>query len=385
MKKVISMLLSAAILLTATVGLNLTAYATEYSGTCGGNTTWSLDTDTGVLTIYGSGEMEQCTTASEIPWYSYRTYIKTVTISDGITSIANFSFEEYTNLASVEVPAGVTDIGSDAFGKCTSLTEISVSSNNKYYTSTDGVLFNKDETKLVCCPAGKTDVSYTVPDSVTTIGIWTFSGCINLTSVIISDSVTSIKTSAFADCTALTSITIPDSVRDIVYEAFYSCTSLTSITIPNGVTSINDSLFCNCTSLESITIPDSVTSIGNYAFCDCTSLARITIPDSVTSIKTSAFRGCTALTSVTILNYNCDIDYSSDTFYSKATIYGYADSTAQEYAETYDRTFVSFESCTHTYSDGVCTICGCTLQSNFFRRYKYSHNIYFRLLSILLF
>ncbi len=281
MKKVISMLLSAAILLTATVGLDLTAYATEYSGTCGGNVTWSLDTDTGVLTISGSGEMTDYSTGSSTPWYDYVSYINTVTIEDGITSIGNYAF------------------------------------------------YN----------------------------------CTGLTSVTISDSVTSIKTSAFADCTALTSITIPDSVRDIAYEAFYSCTSLTNVTIPNGLTSINDSLFCNCTSLESITIPDSVTSIGNYAFCDCTSLARITIPDSVTSIKTSAFRGCTALTSVTILNYNCDIDYSSDTFYSKATIYGYADSTAQEYAEAYDRTFVSFESCTHTYSDGVCSICGYTPQS----------------------
>ena len=169
----------------------------------------------------------------------------------------------------------------------------------------------------------------TIPDSVTTIGMWAFSGCSSLTSITIPDSVTVIGTSAFNGCCSLASIAIPDSVTAIGERAFDGCgllpqthfnvpggttsivqdwwdawkvlkATVCSITIPKSVTVIGESAFSGCTSLVSITIPDSVTTIGEQAFWACSSLASIAIPDSVTTIGESAFNNCYSLASITI-------------------------------------------------------------------------------------
>ena len=131
---------------------------------------------------------------------------------------------------------------------------------------------------------------------VVTIYHSAFSGCTSLTSITIPNSVTSIGVFAFEYCTSLTSINIPNSVTSIGSSAFRGCTSLTSITIGDSVTSIDNYAFYGCSGLTSITIPNSVTSIGSSAFEDCTGLTSINIPNSVTSIGNSAFYGCTSLT-----------------------------------------------------------------------------------------
>lgn len=146
----------------------------------------------------------------------------------------------------------------------------------------------------------KTKCFYYIPNSVTSFGIYAFSGCDSLTSITIPNSVTSIDSSAFYYCTSLTSVTIPNSITSIVDSMFFSCTSLKSVVIPNSVTSIQTLAFYKCTSLTSITIPNSVTSIGSSAFEDCTSLLEIAIPDSITSINSTAFKDCTNLRSITI-------------------------------------------------------------------------------------
>ena len=191
--------------------------------------------------------------------------------------------------------------------------------------------------------------SITIPDGVTSIGVNAFGYCTSLTSITIPNSVTSIGNYALEYCTSLTSITIPDSVASIGNGAFYYCDILESITIPEGITSIGDKTFSYC-NLTSIEIPDSVISIGNSAFAG-TSLVSITIPDSVISIGESAFMWCTDLKNITIENPKCEIADSQETIYTmadqngnyffKGTIYGYENSTAQEYAEKYDKNFES--------------------------------------------
>ena len=161
------------------------------------------------------------------------------------------------HLTSITISSSVTSISDYAFYGCTSLTSIDVINTNTYYSSLDGVLFNKDQTIIILYPIGKTSSSYTIPNTVTTIG-----------------------DSAFISCAGLTSITISDSVTSIGQGAFIRCTGLTSITITNSVTSIGNFVFFGCTGLSSITIPDSVTIIGDYAFYDCIELRTIFISNA---------------------------------------------------------------------------------------------------------
>ena len=187
-------------------------------------------------------------TSIDIGAFEDCTSLTSVTIPNSVTSIGAWAFENCTSLTSVTIPNSVTSIGNFAFSGCESLTSINVDENNENYCDINGILFNKDKTELIQYPIGKTDTSYTIPDSVTSIGAW-----------------------AFYNCTSLTSVTIPNSVTSIGSYAFYGCKLLTSITIPNSVTSIGSYAFYGCESLTSITIPDSVTCIGDRAFDNCSS------------------------------------------------------------------------------------------------------------------
>ena len=198
-----------------------------------------------------------------------------------------------------------------------------------------------DKVTITDCDSSATSV--TIPETidgypVTSIGDRAFSGCTDLTSIIISDSVTSIGDQSFSFCTGLISVTIPDSVTSIGSFAFHdtpwyynkakpdgliyinkvlydykgTMPSNTKIDIIPGTVSISDYAFSGCTGLMSITIPDSVTSIGERAFSGCAGLTSITIPDSVTCIGDRAFFDCTGLTSVAIPDSVVNIGY--DTF-----------------------------------------------------------------------
>ncbi len=186
--------------------------------------------------------------------FSYCTSLTSISIPATVTDIGGWTFEGCTSLTSITIPSSVTSIGELAFSYCPSLTGIWVDSSNAIYVSDNsGVLFNKNKTSLIRCPAGYLG-AYTIPSSVT-----------------------SIEEYAFSDCTGLTSITIPSSVTSIGECAFEYCTGLTSITIPSSVTSIGNDAFWNCSGLTSITIPSSVTVIGDGAFgdWDCSGLTSI--------------------------------------------------------------------------------------------------------------
>lgn len=176
---------------------------------------------------------------------------------------------------------------------------------------------------------------------VTRIGSSAFMWCTNLLNVNIPDSVTEIDSEAFYGCSRLPGITIPDSVTKIGVCAFFRCSCLASLTIPDSVTEISIYTFYGCSLLESITISHNVTRIGVNTFEECSNLKSITIPDNVTNIDDYAFSGCSSLEKITIENPECEIYDAENTISDTATIYGYENSTAQAYAEKYNRTFVS--------------------------------------------
>ena len=223
-----------------------------------------------------------------------------VTIPDSVTSIGNSVFNECLSLTSVTIGRGVTSIGGGVFVYCLSLNGITVDALNTAYSSVAGVLFDKGTNTLIQYPAGNKTGSYTIPNSVTSIGYSAFYQCTSLTNVAIPNGVISIGGWAFNYCTSLTTVALPNSVTSIGYSAFYDCFSLTSLTIPNSVTSIGDTAFESCSSLRSITLPNGITSIGGQTFDLCTSLTNVTIPNSVTSIGYLAFYSCSSLTSVII-------------------------------------------------------------------------------------
>ncbi len=271
----------------------------ESSGTCGENLTWTLSDD-GVLTISGTGAMTDYSYSSSAPWYSSRSSITSVIISDGVTSIGKYAFYDCRSLTSVTIPNSVTSIGKYAFYDCRSLTSVTIPNS---VTSIGEGAFSG-------C-SGLTSV--TIPNSVTSIGSYAFDGCSSLTSVTIPNSVKSIGSQAFSGCSSLTSVTIPNSVTSIGFRAFRGCSRLASVTIPNSVTSIGDEAFRGCSGLTSVTIPNSVTNIGEQAFSNCRSLTSVTIPNSVTSIGEGAFSGCSGLTKVNITDIAawCNIAFGS--------------------------------------------------------------------------
>ena len=160
--------------------------------------------------------------------FSSRHNITSVVIPEGVTKIEMSAFYDCTNLISVVIPSSVTSIRTNGtFDKCVSLTSITVDENNKYYKSIDGNLYSKDGKTLIRYAIGKTDTSFIVPEGMTIIGDYAFSGCSSLVSVTIPNSVTSIETNAFNACTNLSNIVIPDSVTSMQWMVFNDCDNLT--------------------------------------------------------------------------------------------------------------------------------------------------------------
>ncbi len=192
-------------------------------GECGDNLTWRIEN--GTLTISGSGEMTDYGVYDFCaPWNEYSGEIKAIVIEEGVTSIGENAFancyyaesaalpESLTeissdsfywceSLKSITIPSGVESVSSDAFDGCFALEEIAVSPDNDAFCADDGVLFNKDKTKLLIYPAGKADGEYSVPDGVSTIGWGAFYMNYNLERLNIPDSVTDMEDYCISLCT----------------------------------------------------------------------------------------------------------------------------------------------------------------------------------------
>jgi hypothetical protein len=314
--------------------------------------------------------------------------LSSVTFGTNVTTIATNAIFQCPNLASVTMAGSVTNIGPGPFLDCLALTTISFSSPSSHYVVTNNALFNKALTSLIECPGGVggsfaisgavTNVgqafignsltaivvdpanlfysstngvlfdktgrvlieypggligSYTVPTNVTTIVSASFEYSAGVTNVTIGTNVTSIGGYAFYDCPALTAINVnaanpvffstngvlfdkdrifliqfpsgkggsyvvPATVTNILNGAFGDAVNLTSVVIPNGVTNIGAEAFYGCQALASVTMGSRVGGIGLAAFYYCPALTSLVIPASVANIGPEAFADCQSLTDV---------------------------------------------------------------------------------------
>ncbi len=301
--------------------------AEVYSGNCGETVTYTLNTETGEMTISGKGDMyDTSITPNYVPWNSNRSYIETVIIEQGVTSVCSYAFYNCYNLQKITIPNGIVNIEKNAFEGCSGLNSIMLPSslkrigNEAFYkcSSLIDVYFEGDVDdwiKIVFCSDDSNPMFYgdnlyfenklvtevVIPEGTTSIGAYTFMNCSSLIDVTIPDSVTSIGYCAFQLC-GFDSVILPQRLSSIEGYAFSYCRNLTDITLPNSITSIGVGAFYCCSKLDSIVIPDSVQYIGYYIFEYCGSLKSVTIGDGVQAIPYRAFYYCSTLETIIIGN-----------------------------------------------------------------------------------
>lgn len=314
---------------------------------------YSLDKETGVLTIKAS---------SIIPATNYSSKIhnatKEIVILDGPTEIADNAFCNFPILEKVTIPDSITSIGYGTFQNCPMLEKYE---NGVFYIDKYAIRFDpqaesitvKEGTVLVADGDQNGDItrnitSLSLPSSLLYIGNYSFAYAPELSQVSIGDELLSIGYRSFYEtalsdcedgvlyvdnyvvdidfnitevnvregsvlvCNAPTtnrlgdrkweSITLPKSLKTIGDRAFTCSIYLTSMTIPEGVTHIGDGAFSSAESLCEISLPQTLTYIGSSAFRSCDSLLSVSIPDNVTYLGANAFRSCDALESVTFGN-----------------------------------------------------------------------------------
>ena len=261
--------------------------------------------------------------AEAVPFWDMPEGISSVQIADGITDIPDSAFwgcetlvdvalpqtlrtigkgafGQCVNLTRINIPEGVTSIGDSAFLMCGSLTrltipdsvtsiegnpfrhlaaEIMVSPQNPAISVVDGVVFNKDGTRLIACPSNKAG-AYAIPQGVLEIG-----------------------THAFENCNDLTDVSTPASVASIVGNPFDFAQLELKLAPENPDFSLIDGVLFDQTGTrllvypcgrpgDTYEVPEGTVEIGEFAFAGCQQLSAVTIPESVTVIGSNSFWNC---------------------------------------------------------------------------------------------
>ena len=212
--------------------------------------------------------------------------LKRIELPEKIKIIEQYSFDGCTSLSDVVLPSGLKEIGWNAFWNCKSLRHIhlpesvrsiqtgfahslqeyTVSPDNKYFTAIDGVLYNKDLTKLIEMPRECNVRTFTVPDSVKSIGYNAFFYCEKLKNIILPQGLKEIGNGAFSGCRSLKSICLPAGIKKISQDTFSNCESLAYVELPATLKIIEEDAFRGCEFLQFVFPPLSLRYVANGAF-----------------------------------------------------------------------------------------------------------------------
>lgn len=252
-------------------------------GSCGPNLTWSLNKQTGLLTISGVGKMNNWASLYDnvyAPWYNYRSIITSLQLNEGITEIGEYAFFRCEKIKTVSIPSSVEVIKQRAFMYCYDLQSVLIPEG---VTTLGNWLFQDDRSLL----------SVTIPESVTSVGHQILTGCTSLQTPIYNSHIfVYLPTSYVGD------YSIPQGIETIAPASFGLCKHLEKVVIPESVTEIGDWAFY-MSSLTEVNLPENITIINEYTFEACSSLRSIVIPQNVATIGNFSFRGCSGLTSIT--------------------------------------------------------------------------------------
>lgn len=261
--------------------------------------------------------------------------VQTVDFSQStkLTNLGEFIFADCNVQGSVDLSA-FTTLPKGLFAGCSKLTSFTLHPDIE---SIPDYIFRG---------TGVTAVDLSAYPKISSVGIFAFSECQNLTSIVLPNNMEVLQRESLSACGKLTSVTLPANLKTIESAAFAGCSSLASLTFPaslelisaqafqgtafteidfssapdatllNGVfggcaqlarvvmptnnTEVGNELFKGCTSLTEVVLPANATRIGQRAFEDCTGLTAISLPSSVSLIDEGAFHNCSNLQTFTM-------------------------------------------------------------------------------------
>lgn len=352
-KKLVSFLLL--FLLTVAL-LPATAFASDtVGGYCGKegegkNLSWSLDLDTGELTISGTGEMKSYGFRGlDSPWHAYIDSIRSVRIGDGITSIGHYAFYGCKNLqGTFYIPQNVSSIGAMVFEECTAINCISVDEGNQYFIVANDILMNQEKTRVLWCPKTKTG-QLILPKETRTIDSTAFSGCKQLTGpLVLPKGVNVIGDEAFRFCEGLSGdlvipegietlggyesycfadtkfggkLSLPDSLKSIGTGVFLGTEFSGELLLPKNMETISEKAFLGSRGFDKkLTIPQNTAIIARYAFENCDWIQEVEIEGNLKTVGQGAFQSCKNLEKV-IFKWQAPTTIYEDSFPKDVTIY----------------------------------------------------------------
>jgi len=276
------------------------------------------------ITVIDNNAFEDCTELAEVElpdgllFIHYEAFkgckkLAKINFPESVLDIYDSAFENCEELTCVFIPKDVQHLDKDAFQGCVKLKEIAADDENLYFSTQDGVLFDKTQTILIRYPEGKKDAKYKVPDTVVDIENDAFKNCRELAAVTLPARLCGLGGDTFSGCEKLEQITVQDgnprfiTSNGVLFDKekkkllFYPYgRKETEYAVPAGIERIKSDAFFKCKNLKSASFPESLVMIERGAFRDCESLLSITLPEKLKGICSGAFSGCKQIKKVTL-------------------------------------------------------------------------------------